>query len=381
MNENRSLLFHGLGLTLRRFPALLWAFAFNLIYSAMTTAHIARAIGKVTDTSLAAQPLKHDFDLPSLAALINLRLGDGPGVSPLTSVSVILYLATYFLLVPGTLLCYQTGVPARLSTLLQTGLMHFWRFVRIAILATLVMGLILGPLAALYSKLANSIDERIVGRPGLLYELAAMLVIALVAAVLRLYFDLVEVYTVQLGLQLRSNDKPDRRVRKTLGPALRALRRNFGRAYLTFILLSALGFLAVFITARIALHSLAQSRVWPMFLLAQTGLFLMLLTRFWQRGAETTLSLDHPIFEAPIVRTSFAPREPSRASFTSSAISSGSIEPLNVATPTHIASQTVEPMSQPEPVVPSLAQPDPTVFHHDSTSPDLRQHEPDPTDL
>src|SRR5262249_53202420 len=28
---------------------------------------------------------------------------------------------------------------------------------------------------------------------------------------------------------------------------------------------------------------------------AQLGLFLMLLTRFWQRGAETSLALQHPI--------------------------------------------------------------------------------------
>jgi hypothetical protein len=374
MNENRSLLFHGLGLTLRRLPALLWAFAFNFIYSAMTTAHIASAIGTVTDTSLAAQPLKHGFDLGSLAAL-NLRLAEGPGVSPLTGVSILLYLTTYFLLVPGTLLCYQTGVPARLSTLLQAGLMHFWRFVRITILTGIVMALILGPLAVLYTKLSSYIDEKIVGRPGLLYELAAMIVIALIAASLRHYFDLVEVYTVQLGLQLRSNGKPDRRVRKTLGPAFRALRHNFGRAYLSFVLLSASGLLAVFVTARISLHSLAQARVWPMFLLAQSGLFMMLLTRFWQRGAETTLSLDFPIFEAPIVRTTFAPREPSRASF----IAPAPITPVNVPTHEHEPAQ----ISDPDPITPSLSEPDPGIYHPQAVTPEAypTKRDPDLIDL
>ncbi len=43
------------------------------------------------------------------------------------------------------------------------------------------------------------------------------------------------------------------------------------------------------------MHMLAQPRVWPTFLLAQLGLFLMLFTRFWQRGAETSLALQNPI--------------------------------------------------------------------------------------
>jgi hypothetical protein len=70
--------------------------------------------------------------------------------------------------------------------------------------------------------------------------------------------------------------------------------------YLTFVFLTLLGLAAVVLTARTAMHSLAQPRVWPMFLLAQLGLFLMLLTRFWQRGAETILALDNPI-AVPVV--------------------------------------------------------------------------------
>src|SRR5207248_10237602 len=60
-------------------------------------------------------------------------------------------------------------------------------------------------------------------------------------------------------------------------------------------LFRSLGFAAVILTARISMHMLAQPRVWPTFLLAQLGLFLMLFTRFWQRAAETSLSLQNPI--------------------------------------------------------------------------------------
>jgi hypothetical protein len=308
--RHRSLLVHGLRLTLRRFPALLWAFVFNLFYAAITTVRIAGSIGAVTNTSLAAKSLNHGFDLGTIGFLAT-KLTEGTGLSPSFGTPVILYLATYFLLVPGTLLCYQTDTPARLSTLLQAGLLHFWRFVRILILSLIVMGVILGLLAVIYSKYSDYLDEHVVGRPGFLLNLAGILVFALVAAVLRLYFDLVEVYTVQLGLQLLSNGKPDRRVRKTLLPALRALRHNFLRAYETFILLAAFGLAAIIGTSYIAMHTLAQPRSWPIFVLTQAGLFLMLLTRFWQRGAETTLSLNHPILEEkPLPRASFNPPPP-----------------------------------------------------------------------
>jgi hypothetical protein len=294
---HRSLLVHGLHLMLWSFPALLWAFVFNLFYAALTTSRIAGSIGHVTDTSLAAEPLRHGFDLGTVGFLA-LKLSDTTGLTPAIGTSVLLFLATYFLLIPGTLLCYQTGVPARLSTLLQAGILHFWRFVRILILALIVTGLILGPLSVIYSKYSDYLGRHIVGRNGFLLNAAGILVLALVAAVLRLYFDLVEVYTVQLGLQLRPNGKPDRRVRKALLPALRALSRQFLRIYETFILLSLLGLSAIAGTTYVAVHTLAQPRSWPLFALTQAGLFLMLLTRFWQRGAETTLSLNHPIPEA-----------------------------------------------------------------------------------
>jgi hypothetical protein len=307
---HRSLLIHGLRLVLRSFPALLWAFVFNLIYAAFNTMRVASSIGAITDTSLAAKPLHQGFDLGTIGALA-IKLFENKGFSAASGTSITLFLATYFLLVPGTLLCYQTDTPARLSTLFQAGILHFWRFVRILILSLIVMALVLGPLGVIYSKYSDYLDLHVVGRSGSLLNLAGILVLALVAAILRLYFDLVEVYTVQLGLQLRPSGKPDRRVRKALLPALRAFKHSFLRVYETFILLSILGLAAIAGTSYVAAHTLAQPRSWPIFVLTQAGLFLMLLTRFWQRGAETTLSLNHPIPEVveeeDLPRASFNP--------------------------------------------------------------------------
>jgi hypothetical protein len=299
--RKRSILLHGLSITLRRLPALLWTYAFNLGLAILFSLGLHHSLSDLLNHSLANQRLISAFDLGTAAETL-MHLHEGPsGGSAFTAAhsGIFVYLILYFLLIPGTLFCYQTSYPARLGTLFQQGLLYFWRFIRITILTLIVCGLILGGLGALQNRWATHIDNHAVGLHAFLATLTGIILILLVASVLRLYFDLVEVYTIQLGQHLRPNGKPDRRVRRTLGPAFRTLRHNFGRAWGSFLFLTLLGVATVAFTGRIAMHMLAQPRVWPMFLLAQIGLFLMLLTRFWQRGAETSLSLTHRRRPAP----------------------------------------------------------------------------------
>jgi hypothetical protein len=370
MSERRNIFLHGLSLTLRRLPALIWAYVFNLGLAFLFSLSLSLQLSKLLNHSLAAQRLSSGFDLGPIGETY-LHLHEGPigDAGAVTGhASIPLFLIVYFLLVPGTLFCYQTDAPARLGTLLKQGLLHFWRFVRITILTLLVSGLILGPLFFLQGKWADRVDDHIVGRPAFLLILAGYIVLFLVASILRLYFDLVEVYTIQLGQYFRpalfgNQPRHDRRVRRTLAPAWRTLRHHFTEAWPIFLFLSLLGLAAVILTARISMHMLAQPRVWPMFLLAQLGLFFMLFTRFWQRGAETSLSLQNPILPPPL--------PPIRSV-------SGTVDPLDPLHPTrrirlapepHAVPPTPEPISNPEPAPPSLDEPDPGVFHHEPTKP------------
>ena len=370
MPERRNIFLHGLSLTLRRLPALLWTYLFNLALAFLFSISLNLQLSKLLNHSLAAQRLSSGFDLGPIGETY-LHLHEGPiGAAGAVSghASIPLFLIVYFLLVPGTLFCYQTDAPARLGTLLKQGLLYFWRFVRITLLTLLVSGLILGPLFFLQGKWADNVDDRIVGRSAFFLILAGNIVLFLVASILRLYFDLVEVYTVQLGQFLRpavfgNQPKPDSRVRRTLTPAWRTLRSNFSEAWPTFLFLTLLGFAAVILTARISMHMLAQPRVWPTFLLAQLGLFLMLLTRFWQRGAETSLSLQNPILppSLPPLRTVSGTVDPTDPLHPSRRI--------RLAPEPHAVPPTPEPISNPEPAPPSLDEPDPGVFHHEPKPP------------
>lgn len=423
MTSRRNLLWHGLRITLRSGRAVLWTYAFNLGITLLFLLRFRGQLADVLNHSLASQRLVGAFDLGTTAeAIFSLSEGHSGGTTP-NYLSIPVFLLVYFVLVPGTLFCYQTRQRARLSTLLHQGLLFFWRFVRITLLSLLVSGLILGLVGFFHRKFSDAVDEHVLGRPGFLLSLAGMLVVLLIAAALRLYFDLVEVYTVQLGLELRpglfgQSPKPDRRVRRTLRPAFRTLVHNHHRTYLSFVFLTFLGLLAVFLTGRVALHTLAQPRVWPAFLVFQFGLFINLFTRFWQRGMETVLAQDNPLtppVQLPIARP-YPPPHPTPmpdrpadhpqqlyntdpldyiapARPLDPLTAAGGLDPAPALTPnpnpdpapapaqapldppfaeshprpTHPAAH--EPLPDPEPPSPSLSEPDPGVFHHEPKPP------------
>jgi hypothetical protein len=103
--------------------------------------------------------------------------------------------------------------------------------------------------------------------------------------------DLVEVYIVRDAVD------GEHRVRNALLPALRLLYRYFFRTVGSFFLTGLLGVSALAACLYLWNEFVPAQQVWIGFLLAQVGLFLLLASRFWQRGIEVSLALaaDPPI--------------------------------------------------------------------------------------
>src|SRR5437899_11394215 len=107
MPRTRSILVHGLGIAIRRLPAFLWTYAFNLALALALCLPFNVQISNLLDHSLAAQRLSSGFDLGTIATAV-MRVHEGnPGQASAMSshASVPLYLLLYFLLVPGPLYC------------------------------------------------------------------------------------------------------------------------------------------------------------------------------------------------------------------------------------------------------------------------------------
>lgn len=367
MLERRPILLNGLRLTLSRPGALLWTYAINLSLALLFSLRVHARFSALLNHSLASQRLTSGFDLGTLIpALLHLSNHTAAG-GVADYAGVPLYVVVYFILVPGTLFSYITGAPARLSVLAGEGIAFFWRFVRITLLTVLISALLLVPLVLAEGAWSRWLSESRTGTEVYFLRLAGIAIIALVACLLRLYFDLVEVYTVQLGQWTLPSGRADRRVLRTLKPAFRTLRRNFGRAYFTFVLLAAGSLAIMLFLTRIAVHMLAQPRAWPMFLLAQTGLFLMLAARFWQRGAETILAQDYPVLlPATVETTQVASAEPALNVMHEPLVE----DPLPSAEPQvapygNDAYDFIDPLPDPEPISPSLPEADPGVFRRD----------------
>jgi hypothetical protein len=395
MARTRNIFFHGLGITLRRLPAFLWTYVFNLALALAFSFPLYHQLSKLLDHSMASQRLSSGFDLSVIMSAAQRIHGDRIADSGAMAShgSVLVYLLVYFLLIPGTIFCYLTKTRSSLGNLLRQGLKHFWRFVRITVLFLLSGLIVLGPLSMLQRRWSDLVDDHFVGRPALLLTLAGILIVLLAASLLRLYFDLVEVYTVQLGTHKRFSGRSDRRVRKTLVPAFRLLRKHLFRAWLVFLLLAILGGVVAFLTTRMAMHMLAQSHVWPMFLVAQFGLFVMLFMRFWQRGVETSLVLQNPISpepETPVALEPYgynppppapAPHPDDRPHHVEMIYNTDPLSPVypppfspndpvsSASTPLETRTAPSDPIPNPEPASPSLDEPDPGVFHHDPLPP------------
>jgi len=83
----------------------------------------------------------------------------------------------------------------------------------------------------------------------------------------------------------------DRRVRRSLGPSMRLLRRQFIRVFLCYCAAGAIGVLGFLFFLWIWTIGQTSHLILPVFLISQIGLLCLLASRIWQRGILATLVL------------------------------------------------------------------------------------------
>lgn len=291
-----NLLVQGFRLALRNWPFVVWAYAVNLVFGLLAGIPLAAGLAPHLDHSLAAQKIAGTIDLTYLGELA-LHLRD-TGFFPVAVHTAgwlnLLQLLMLFVLFAGTIFVYVSAEPPRLSVLLRGGVAYFWRFLRAAILVGCVAGLILGVLFAARAALLARLSAVYVDRRMFYYSAVSGAVVLLVALVLRLWFDLVEVYVVRNAMD------GERRAHRALLPAFQMLWQYFFRTLGCFLLTGLAGVSAFALCLYLWKEFVPAHQIWIACLLAQMGLFVLLASRFWQRGLEVVLvmSADPPILAA-----------------------------------------------------------------------------------
>jgi len=290
-----NLLAQGFQIGLRNWPCVVWAYAVNLVFALVAAVPFATGLSSYLDHSLAAQKIAGTIDFSDLGELaIRVRDTSFFPMSLHTAGWVnLLQLLLLFVFFAGSLFIFVSAEPPRLSVLLRGGVAYFWRFVRAAILAGGISAVILGILLAIRAAGLARADAVYVERQMFLFTTISGILVLLVALLLRLWWDLVEVYVVRNAMD------GEGRVHQAMLPAFRMLFRHFFRIFGSFLLAGIAGVcglaLCLFLWKLLPAH-----QVWVAALLAQVGLFLLLASRFWQRGLEAALVLaaDPPIVVA-----------------------------------------------------------------------------------
>ncbi len=280
-----SIFLGGLRLLLANKRTLLWSYLGLLFVGLVGGASLHARISPFLDHSLAAQKLAAGIDLAYYAELMQHANEHDPGSGPVTAALTFLSILLSFFFAAGTIFVFLSGEKPRLATILRAGIDYFWRFFRLLILAAIISGILLGILGWLRSVYLKQADEKYVEAAFDVRFVLTLAVLLLVALVLRLWFDLAEVYVVQMG------QNGDRRVRKSLGPALRLLREHFGHLFLSYFVAGTLGVLGFGFFLWIWALGQTSHLILPVFFWSQIGLLFLLGSRIWQRGIVSALVL------------------------------------------------------------------------------------------
>jgi len=282
-----NLLVRGFQLTLRNWPCVVWAYAVNLILSLLAAVPFATGLASYLDHTLAAQRIAGTLDIATLEELGNHLRDTSFTTMALHTASWLnlLQLLVLFIFFAGSVFVFVAAEPPRLSVLLRGGVAYFWRFVRAAILVGCVAVIILGVLLGVRALILARADATYVERQMFYFSFISGVVVLLVALLVRLWWDLVEIYIVRNAMD------GERRVHQALMPALRLLFGYFFRTFGSFLLVGIAGVAALGLCLYFW-KAMPAHQVWIAALLAQLGLFLLLAARFWQRGIEAALVIS-----------------------------------------------------------------------------------------
>ena len=274
--KKRNLLGSGWGMVTRNKRYIFWFWLLSLLLGGFGTSPFRESAHTVLDHSVYSDRLVHGFDVGVFSEFL-ARPESGPGnsmVTPALSLAFLFFLATAVFL-PGVFQGYASTYRFPRDDFFRACGRNLWRFVRLTIIAGLVMGILAGILfginAAMVKKAGESTNELL---PFTL-QMIGLLVIFLVMTTLRIWFDLAEADIVL-------NDQ--RAVRKSIATAFRHTFRGFFRLLSSYVITAIVAAVVLVGGIWCWIHFVPAEGIVRAFLLSQLILFLLLIPRFWQRG-------------------------------------------------------------------------------------------------
>lgn len=276
MSEKQGLLRSGLGMVARNKRYLIWFWLLNLALAELGTSAFRTAAHSVLDHSFAATRLAQGFHFATLLELF-ARPEFGPmqaKTTPAFDFAFVFFLATALFL-PGVFLGYASAVRLPRDDFFRACGRNLWRFIRLLIIAGIIMSIFAGILFAIQAALVKKADVSTNELLPFQIRMLTLAVIFLVMTTFRIWFDLAEVDIVL-------NDQ--RAVRKSIWSALKHTLRSLPRLLASYVLTAIFAAIILVAGLWIWLKFVSPESVAGAFLIGQIVLFLLLIPRFWQRG-------------------------------------------------------------------------------------------------
>jgi len=297
MSNNQGLVNSGLGMVLRNKRYIVWFYLLNVLLALFGTVAFVNQAGTILDHSLQADRVLHGFDIAVLAEML-MRPEFGPTIASRLPAMLfaLLFMFSTALFLPGVLQGYASTYRLPREDFFRACGRNLWRFIRLLLIAGIVMIPLTIALFSLHGWLeklaAESTNELLLPE----VQFAGLVVIFLVMAVVRIWFDLAQVDVVL---------SDQRAVRKSLGAGFRQAWRNLGRLLGSYVITTIVAAVVLVAGLWAWLKFVPSASVVGAFVLSQLTLLLLLIPRFWQRGIVVNYYLKNMV--EPIAVQPFTP--------------------------------------------------------------------------
>lgn len=255
---------------------IFWFWLLNLTLAEFGTAAFRKSAHTILDHSMVADRLLHGFDLAVMIGLFaRPEFGSMAAMSTAAGYFAFLFLLFTALFLPGVFQGYASTYRLPREDFFRACGRNLWRFIRLMIVAGIVMGIYAGVLFALNAFLVKKAGESTNEVLPFEIQITGLAVIFLVMTVLRIWFDLAEADIVL-------NDQ--RAVRKSIGAGFRHTFRNLGRLLASYVAITIVAAIILLGGLRFWMKFVAPERWFGAFVVSQLILLLLLIPRFWQRG-------------------------------------------------------------------------------------------------
>ena len=298
MNSNKGLLSSGLGMVMRNKRYIFWFWLLNLTLAEFGTAAFRRSAHAILDHSLLSDKLMHSFDIGVVVGLLQRpEFGQMDSMATPALYFGFLFFLFIAIFLPGVFAGYASTYRLPREEFFRACGRNLWRFIRIMIIAGIVMSIFAGILFNLNGVIVKKATESTNEVLPFQLRMIGLTVIFLIMTTLRIWFDLAEADTVL-------NDQ--RAIRRSIGSAFQHTFRGLGRLLTTYVVSTLVAVAFLLGGLWIWMKLVAPSSVTGAFVIAQLTLLLLLIPRFWQRGIAVSYWQQRMLVPVAAVQTTEA---------------------------------------------------------------------------